>query len=480
MPPVVVNPNHFINVGPAGTFARSGDYYTAYSQVDELFEHLGSTKKKKLVVYFHGGLIGEVKGVAAAEKMQKLFAPTASYPLSFVWETSFIDAVKERLQEVEHTSLFKKLLEKVIKVAGSRLGIDNGAKGIGSISYEEIEEELQKDEPFEKVISGAKGIGDVQQLDDEFLYDELLANVEAEIADDPELKDFVKDDVADSKLLDRDKITELPEKGAKGIISTVKLAKALASIAFRVVKRHVKRVDHGFYPTVIEEIFRELYLADFGAWVWGGMKQKAEDMWKPNEGRSGDSLHAGSYFLLRLSDYLTRYPEVQVDLVGHSAGSIAIAYLLKVSAARHPELRFRKIVFLAPACTVDLFCSEIIDRASRYEDFRMYTMLDEYERKDKLVPILYPRSLLYFISGVLEGTSDMPLAGLHRHISAEGPYAKGNTVKAFRFLNADNSNRLVLSKTKPEVEEGLHCGSDSHGNFDDDPITHKSLLYYLS
>lgn len=480
MPTVELKPVHFINIGPAGTFARSGDYHTSSTQVDELFENLQSSKKKRLVLYFHGGLIGEKKGIAAAGKIQDLFDPTPSYPVTFVWEVSFIDAIKERLKEAEGNKLFKKILEKVIKVAGSRLGIDTGAKGIGSISYDEIEQELRKDEPFEGILSGAKGVGDLHHLEDEYLYKDLLANVEAEVASDPELSDFVEAEVSESKLLDRDKIAEKPEEGAKGIISTVKLAKALALIAFRVVKRHVQGRDHDFYPTVIEEMLRELYLADFGAWVWGGMKQKAADMWKPNDSRNGDALHVGSYFLQKLNDYLANNKDTSVDLIGHSAGSIAIANLLKVSAVRHPEIKFRKIAFMAPAITIDLFCSEVIDRASRYNEFRMYTMLDEYEKKDNLVSVLYPRSLLYFISGVLEGESDMPLAGLHRHIRAEGPYAQGDILKASQFLYFEKLNRLVLSKTRPSVEDGMQCHSISHGSFDDDPVTHKSLLHFLT
>lgn len=68
----------------------------------------------------------------------------------------------------------------------------------------------------------------------------------------------------------------------------------LAAIAYRVIRRHVRGRDHGFYPTVVEELLRELYLANLGAWVWDQMKEKAAAMWLPNDGLSGDERRVGS------------------------------------------------------------------------------------------------------------------------------------------------------------------------------------------
>ena len=36
----------------------------------------------------------------------------------------------------------------------------------------------------------------------------------------------------------------------------------------------------------------------------------------------------------------------------------------------------------------------------------MFTMTDENEKKDRLVPVIYPHSLLYLVSGVVEPEVD--------------------------------------------------------------------------
>ena len=64
--------------------------------------------------------------------------------------------------------------------------------------------------------------------------------------------------------------------GQKGIFSAAALVKAAVAITVRVIRRHIQKRDHGFYPSIIEEILREFYIADFGSWLWGQMKQKAE------------------------------------------------------------------------------------------------------------------------------------------------------------------------------------------------------------
>ena len=64
------------------------------------------------------------------------------------------------------------------------------------------------------------------------------------------------------------------------------------------------------------------------------------------------------------------------------------------------------LLFLAPASRIQLFADVITSHGRRLGNFRMFTMSDALERKDRLVPVIYPHSLLYFISGVLESAYD--------------------------------------------------------------------------
>src|SRR5206468_2726979 len=58
----------------------------------------------------------------------------------------------------------------------------------------------------------------------------------------------------------------------------------------------------------------------------------------------------------------------------------------------------------------------------RVSSLRVFGMGDDLERKDAIAGVIYPSSLLYFVSGVLEDESDKPLAGMARFY--QGDYAK--------------------------------------------------------
>jgi hypothetical protein len=250
--------------------------------------------------------------------------------------------------------------------------------------------------------------------------------------------------------------------------------KLLAKVAYAVILRFVRGRDHGLYPTVVEEVLRELYLADFGAWVWSGMKDVAGAMWATNQAPINDDAHVGSYFLDKLAAYQKSNPGLAVDLIGHSAGSIAICQMFRAAAHRGIALSVRNVIFLAPACTSELFHQEIVSHPQRFAAFRMFTMSDAYESKDQLVPGVYTRSLLYFISGVLEQEADVPLAGLQRDLSEKPPYDAANLISIATWLQDAGKNRIVLSVTSGSTP-GLISASTTHGDFDDDPLTRESL-----
>lgn len=107
-------------------------------------------------------------------------------------------------------------------------------------------------------------------------------------------------------------------------------------------------------------------------------------------------------------------------------------------------------------------------------------MADALEQKDPLVPGVYTRSLLYFISGVLEDEVDTPLAGMARFWSGTPPFNEGYLMETARWLLAETENRAVLSKTPDEALEGLRTTSGSHGGFDDDEPTRGSITHLVA
>jgi len=153
--------------------------------------------------------------------------------------------------------------------------------------------------------------------------------------------------------------------------------------------------------------------------------------------------------------------------------------MLRTAAQFHPTLSFRNVLFLAPACTSQLFKDEIIGGSERFKMFRMFTMSDDLEIKDRLVPAVYTRSLLYLISGVLEEDADTPIVGLELHSRGKPPFDSPTLMSVHQYLHEDGCQRLILSEILG-AGAGLNSSSHSHGEFDDDAITRESLLAIVS
>jgi len=259
----------------------------------------------------------------------------------------------------------------------------------------------------------------------------------------------------------------------------VTVTKLVVRVVSRTLKRFVSNRDHGVIPTVVEEVMREAYVAQVGEWIWSGMKTAAENMWKPNVGPVDQSSHAGTYLLEGLATLQAERPDLRIDLIGHSAGSISIAHMLEAAAERHSGFHVRNLILLAPAASADVFERGIRANEALFDTFRMFTMEDALECKDHLVPGVYPRSLLYLISGILDGEADSPVVGLRRHTTGQAPYDRSPFIQLSHFL-AQPENRVVLSKTRDDAGEGLRTGSAKHGDFDNDEQTLASLTAIIA
>ena len=137
---------------------------------------------------------------------------------------------------------------------------------------------------------------------------------------------------------------------------------------------------------------------------------------------------------------------------------------------------------MAPACRVDLFVEKLIANSSKFKEFKMYTMADAFEKKDRMVPYFYTHSLLYLISGILENEGkdyDSYILGMERYLLSEKPYHEAAELKAVIAYLSNIENSVVYSKSDVGSAIGLQTESLSHGGFDDDPATIKSVLHFL-
>jgi triacylglycerol esterase/lipase EstA (alpha/beta hydrolase family) len=170
-------------------------------------------------------------------------------------------------------------------------------------------------------------------------------------------------------------------------------------------------------------------------------------------------------------------PNQRVMLVGHSAGAIFVCELLQRLAQTDRKV---EVVFLAPAARCELFSTSVIANQqvlatnNGHQAFRMFTMSDEFESKDTLIrnlPVVgdltwfYPRSLLYFISGLLEGdANDADVLGLERSHTSTVWYGNDNHVLGSRDWVSSPRDRVSWS-ISTSVVPGMMTNSSSHGGF---------------
>jgi hypothetical protein len=501
---VALDKGYFIHIERNGELA---DDYTP-SDVDTIFSRLKGADK--VVLHFHGGLVSEASAMRMAERLQPEYSEFA-YPVFFVWESGLTeiwgnnaDELIKGLSKIAAEEIFKKLTSLVTKWTVGKLSTEAGLKaapGMLNLPAEDTHAvemlKLERDDvpyaDFEPV--PLEEVEDVDEADELGLREELendtefVAEVEAIVAG----QEFDGADqfraarptvIPTSTMMDAEVVQEMveegPEEGEKGLFSAAYLAKRAAAILFRVVRRFRAGRDHGVYTTVFEELIRELYLAAIGTETWRIMKKETGDSFIGGDRRQ----HAGELFLRKLAELGDDRPD-RIVLVGHSAGAVFINNLLAATRRGREEgwlpadFAYDGVLFLAPACTFADFARVLPKDGEKplFRQFRMFTMDDGHERTNRLVSVVYPRSLLYFVSGVVErdqdgkNAFDMPLVGMDRYYAREASKRDaygdlGGEIKAVRdFVLA--GSRVAWSPTGDDALPGFRTDSLSHTGFDD-------------
>jgi len=184
---------------------------------------------------------------------------------------------------------------------------------------------------------------------------------------------------------------------------------------------------------------------------------------------------------------LVRDNDIEIHLVGHSAGAIFQAPIVQLLTAKGKiangnlkglegyNLPIESCTLWAPACTIELFEqyyqpaieSEKIDR------FTLFTLTDKAEQDDNCASI-YNKSLLYLVSNAFETKPRIPLArdgepilGLEKFI---------NNDKSFQKLLVSDRVDWILSPNNEAEGSAQASTSKQHGAFDDDKATVRATL----
>lgn len=209
--------------------------------------------------------------------------------------------------------------------------------------------------------------------------------------------------------------------------------------------------------------------------IWSEIKENAQLAWQHH--RAGDQLVQALVDLIQLWG-----DQLQIHLMGHSAGSLWLGHLISALQARRaatgrPALDAVGSVHLyAPACTV-AFANQHYAGTDILPRTHIAVLSDALERADNTA-LVYRKSLLYLVSNALEADRRTPILGLQRVFDTgqdehawDGAAATGETLRAWHRAVADSqlASRLqVLHDDKvltalPDIRQPA-----SHGCFDND------------
>ncbi len=486
---ITLDKKNFINVNPKGTFREyqplgfgpeMSKFSTSYKDVDNMFEYFRANNIYHIALFFHGGLVGEGRGYNAAERFYKFYNGINNvHPVSFVWETGPVSSLIEHVKDAFRNPDFLTIFYRVLKIIMKRLGVDD-LKDVKSAEDLNTKIDGAFQEKNEKAIIATAAV----EFGDSSL-EEIQDDLSSSLSEDERLSLYTEE----YSMMQSDKA---------GI--SLNVVVAAIKVAARCIYRLANKRNHGVRGTIMEEVYRELKftgisLGNTAIGLWNQMKKQADLMWRPNDKLKEDDRHCGRYFLDELVKYVKEVKElgsnVSIEIVAHSAGSIVICELfelLKLEKTKYADIRFNNVIFLAPACKCSLFHATVMNMPDRYNRFRMFTMKQEREEKDRVLPIirydtrgvLYPMSLLYLVSGLCEDgdkysdadiKGDTLLLGLEQHIKKQAPYHKYEVLNEIHeFLNegGPNNNRLVLTRTSSDAPLGYRGQSIDHGDFDND------------
>ena len=200
-----------------------------------------------------------------------------------------------------------------------------------------------------------------------------------------------------------------------------------------------------------------------GTRVWDEMKKNAAAA--SNNPQGGLRL---LYKELTRSVYAKIKPRLRFHLIGHSAGAIFHAYLLPVLLGAN--LRVDGIYLMAPACSIELFASNILPhyQAGKVMAYTQFYLTDLAERQDNCAGV-YRRSLLYLVSDAFEHQRKTPLLGMEKYLSnLQQPHTQPS--------QAGQIWDWIAAPTGQSASSIARSNSTSHGGFSSDSDTREAIL----
>jgi len=211
--------------------------------------------------------------------------------------------------------------------------------------------------------------------------------------------------------------------------------------------------------------------------VWSEMKENAALAYQPMRG--GDLLAHALVSLMELWG-----DQLEIHLVGHSAGSITLGHLLSNLGAQEPVKGrpvldwVRGVHLYAPACTVAFANQHYASKPEVMDRLHVSLLSDELETDDNTVGI-YRKSLLCLVANSLENDLRTPILGMERGFRGQEKGWDGSspTVTALSTWRAAAATHQLETRLtvlmEPKVTTHVEGGkrdqiAAAHGSFDND------------
>jgi len=198
----------------------------------------------------------------------------------------------------------------------------------------------------------------------------------------------------------------------------------------------------------------------------------------------GDGRQGGARLAIELvGTLLEKYPNMEVHVAGHSAGSIFMAGVVQALTASGPIVAeplkgdpglgkaVRTLSLWAPAITMDLFKSAYLPaiRSGAVASTALFNLTDKAEQGDHCAYI-YNKSLLYLVSNAFEETTRIPvfrpdgerIVGMEKFVDRDPALKAEINAGRIALIRAPNSN---------EKDPPNYSTAARHGEFDDDSPT---------
>jgi hypothetical protein len=209
-----------------------------------------------------------------------------------------------------------------------------------------------------------------------------------------------------------------------------------------------------------------------GKALWDEMKENA--LLATNEEQGGARI-----VLEYLEELLRESPSTEVHVVGHSAGSIFHAPIIKLLTGDGSEgfgRRINSVTLWAPAITVKLFketCLPAIQNG-RINRFALFTLTDEAEQDDHCAHI-YHKSLLYLVSNAFEDLQHIPLLQDGEPILGMQMFVQNDRTLKTLFRDNPTAEWVISPNIEPQGSM-QHSTARRRGDFDDDIPTLRATL----